>query len=70
MTEQESEEYQARLLWVKALDAATDAAEARIRATLASSWAEARRPAARSSMPGRVREERKAVCGEQAAAFF
>ncbi len=36
MTKQDLERYEARLTWVKALDAATEAAQARIQATLAS----------------------------------
>ncbi len=43
MTEHDLEEYEARLLWFKALDAATEAALARILATLASNRKAGRR---------------------------
>ena len=57
MTKQESEQYEALLTWAKALDAAAEAAQARISATLASKRAD-------------VREERKAGRGEWVAARF
>ena len=49
MTEHDLEEYEARLLWFKALDAATEAALARILATLASN------PNFRVAFRGKVR---------------
>ncbi len=57
MTKQEAEQYEALLIWVKALDVATEAAQARIKATLTSSSAD-------------VREERKAGRGEWVAPRF
>ncbi len=69
MTEKESEEYEALWTWFKALDAATDAAQVRIRATLASNRAEGARSAARS-MRRRLGEEQKLIRGELAAACF
>ncbi len=57
MTKQESEQCKALLTWAKALDAAAEAAQARINATLAPNRAD-------------VREERKTGRGERAAACF
>ena len=70
MTKRNVDEYEGLWTWFKEHDAATDAAQARIRATLASNWDERSRPAVRSNMPRRVREERKAVRGELAADCF
>ncbi len=67
MTEQDSEEYEDLWTWFKALDAATDAARARIHATLASNRADGPTSATRSSRR-RVGEEQEAVRGEWAAA--
>ena len=47
MTKQDSEEYEDLWTWFKALDAATDAARARIHATLASNRADGPATAAR-----------------------
>lgn len=43
MTKQEAEQYEALLSWARALDAATEAAQARIKAMLASGPADVRR---------------------------
>lgn len=67
MTKQDSEEYEDLWTWFKALDAATDAARARIHATLASNRADGPTSAARI-LRRRVGEEQKAVRGERAAA--
>ena len=62
MTEQDLEEYEDLWAWFKALDAATDAARARIHATLASNRADG---ATSAELRG---EEQNAVRGEWAAA--
>ncbi len=67
MTEQDTEEYEDLWTWFKALDAATDAARARIHATLATNRAEGPTSAA-LILRRRVGEEQKAVRGERATA--
>ena len=57
MTVQESEQYEALLIWVKALDAAAALVQAKIAATQASKRSD-------------VREDRKAGCDEWVAARF
>ncbi len=56
MTKQDLEAYEARLSWVKALDAATEAAQARIQATLVS-----HRKAARQETPVVFRPQAQAA---------
>ena len=51
MTEQDTEEYEDLWTWFKALDAATDAARARIHATLASNRADGPTSATRKLVP-------------------
>ena len=70
MTQLESEEYEALWTWFKSLDASTEAAQARINATLGSRrGADVARSAAPSMRRG-AREERKAGRGEGAAVCF